>query len=338
MTRLYKLACGLLLLLAACIGWHLLYAVRLVVSPISMRVAADGREHVVATLREPSAKDMEGVEVTSVADARVEARGSSAVVVMRAPVQGGRQVLRIRWHGQQRSLPVTFAEDDQTSPQQPGLPDWMVLHDPADRTAFRQWFTEMAERAADDPPGQLPGEITDCASLLRYAYREALRQHDDKWYAGLSVGTMPEMLSVQQWAYPNTPLGLGLFRTRPGRYMASDRTDGTFAQFADAKTLSGLNAHLVSRDLRQARPGDLIFYRLLELDAHNESQYHSMVITGEYAEWVVYHTGPINHGKGEMRRVLLADLLRHPDPRWRPEPANTNFLGVFRWDILTEDR
>jgi uncharacterized protein YfaT (DUF1175 family) len=35
--------------------------------------------------------------------------------------------------------------------------------------------------------------------------------------------------------------------------------------------------------------------------------------------------------------VLLADLLHHPDPRWRPEPSNPNFLGVYRWNILREE-
>jgi hypothetical protein len=56
---------------------------------------------------------------------------------------------------------------------------------------------------------------------------------------------------------------------------------------------------------------------------------------------VVYHTGPIRiasgkQGKGEMRRLLVSDLLHHPDARWRPLPENTNFLGVYRWNILRE--
>jgi uncharacterized protein YfaT (DUF1175 family) len=87
----------------------------------------------------------------------------------------------------------------------------------------------------------------------------------------------------------------------------------------------------------RARAGDQIFYRLLE----DGSQYHSMIVTGANAEWVVYHTGPFQgtHGKakGEMRRVLLADLIHHPDPRWRPVKENENFLGVYRWDLLAED-
>jgi uncharacterized protein len=56
---------------------------------------------------------------------------------------------------------------------------------------------------------------------------------------------------------------------------------------------------------------------------------------------VVYYTGPIRRssgkqGKGEMRRLLVSDLLYHPDARWRPLPENTNFLGVYRWNILCE--
>jgi uncharacterized protein YfaT (DUF1175 family) len=37
-----------------------------------------------------------------------------------------------------------------------------------------------------------------------------------------------------------------------------------------------------------------------------------------------------------MRRLLVSDLLHHPDARWRPLPENTNFLGVYRWNILRE--
>jgi hypothetical protein len=213
-----------------------------------------------------------------------------------------------------------------------GTPDWMRLHSATDRQAFRFWFTALVNRAADVEPNQLPPEIIDCASLLRYAYRESLSLHDVRWYTQFSDEQTPGLASVQQWSYPNTLLGLGLFRIRPGPFRVTDVTDGTFAQFADAKTLIQANTFFVSRDMQAARPGDLIFFRLLETD----SQYHSMVVT-EHSEWVVYHTGPIDNHPGEMRRVLLSDLLHHPDPRWRPTPSNPNFLGVYRWNILRED-
>ena len=61
-----------------------------------------------------------------------------------------------------------------------------------------------------------------------------------------------------------------------------------------------------------------------------------MILCGENGGWVVYHTGPIHNGKGEMRRLTMSDLLHHPDARWRPLNENANFLGVYRWNILRE--
>ena len=52
-------------------------------------------------------------------------------------------------------------------------------------------------------------------------------------------------------------------------------------------------------------------------------------------DWVVYHTGPdaATHNAGEMRKATLADLRRHPAPRWRPLRDNPAFLGVYRLRI-----
>ena len=52
-----------------------------------------------------------------------------------------------------------------------------------------------------------------------------------------------------------------LFRIRPGSFEPSDATNGAFAQFADVKTLVERNTYLLTRDVRQAQPGDLLFYR-----------------------------------------------------------------------------
>jgi uncharacterized protein YfaT (DUF1175 family) len=291
------------------------------VRPSGAALVADGRTHVVAT-------------VSGEADAvNSHATVENHQVLMQAPVSPGRIRLTLRQGSLTRTLSVDFVPDDLPSALSPGLPDWMVLHTAEDRASFRRWFTAVADRAADLPPGKLPPEISDCSALLRYSFREAMRAHDDKWYADAG-SDMPSLQSVTQWTYPDTPMGLGLFRNRPGSFSPTDLHDNTFAQFADAKTLVADNTFFVSRNLAHARPGDLIFYRLLE----DGSQYHSMVVTGAHAEWVVYHTGPVNHTKGEMRRVLLADLIHHPDPRWRPIPSNENFLGVYRWNLLAEDR
>ncbi len=128
---------------------------------------------------------------------------------------------------------------------------------------------------------------------------------------------------------------------RPGSFVPADLKNGTFAEFADAKTLKEFNTHFISRDVRAARPGDILFFRQPDQD----SPFHSMIFIGR-SEWdfengpepaddlLVYHTGPIGKTPGEMRRIRVADLLHFPSPRWRPFPGNMNFLGVYRWNIL----
>ena len=212
-----------------------------------------------------------------------------------------------------------------------GTPDFLRLTDPADQAAFRRWFTLIAEYQAIRPKPDVPVEITDCASLLRYAYREALKRHDETWFTttGIEVAAPPG--EVRAWSYPYSPLGADLFRVQPGSFEPANLRDGSFAQFADAKTLVEFNAFLVSRDVHQAQPGDLLFYRQFS----QTSPWHSMIVArvGPGAS-VVYDTGE-DHGKpGELRRVLLAELLNHPQLQWRPLPDNPNFLGVYRWNIL----
>jgi len=212
-----------------------------------------------------------------------------------------------------------------------GTPDFLRLTDPADQAAFRRWFTVIAEYQAVRPLADVPPEIADCASLLRYSYREALKRHDEGWFqsSGIQVPALPG--EIRAWSYPHTPLGTALFRVRPGGFQPDDLSNGSFAQFADARTLVERNAYFVGRDVRAALPGDLLFYRQFG----QSSPWHSMiVIRSGAASEVVYDTGP-DHGRpGELRRVLLSELLDHPQPQWRPLAGNPNFLGVYRWNIL----
>jgi uncharacterized protein YfaT (DUF1175 family) len=215
-----------------------------------------------------------------------------------------------------------------------GTPDWLRLADEADREAFRQWFTLIAEYQATRPAAQVPKEITDCASLLRYAYREALKKHDAGWLkdSRMEVGALPGEIGA--WHYPDTPLGAGLFRVTPGPFEGGDESDGAFAQFADAKTLVERNAYLVSRSVWQAEPGDLLFYR----QSGQSSPWQSMIVTqvGSDAA-VVYYAGQdvSSGGAGAgVRRTQLTDLLGNPQPDWRPLASNPNFMGVYRWNIL----
>ena len=224
-----------------------------------------------------------------------------------------------------------------------GTPDFLRLDSPEDRDSFRRWFAVIAEYQALRPDKELPSEINDCAALIRYAYRNALHEHDEAWFQETQLRPPEALPSAGKYSYPHTPLGATLFRVKPGSYAPDDLKNGAFAEFADAKTLKGMNTFFVSRDIRQARPGDLLFYFQLE----QGSPFHSMVFIGR-SQWpvegespqvddiVVYHTGPAGKKRGEMRRVRVEELMRHPSPRWRPLEGNGNFLGVYRWNILKE--
>jgi uncharacterized protein YfaT (DUF1175 family) len=199
----------------------------------------------------------------------------------------------------------------------------------ADRIAFRSWFAFLAEAQYFTPPPSRAPEIVDCSSLVRYAYREALRRHDSDWAAHANLILIPALPSVQKYNYPETPTGPRLFSVFPERY----------AEFADARTLFRLNSFLISRSITQAQRGDLLFFR----QPSGPSPYHTMIvldasqITRNRDRYVVYDTGPDGASVGgEMKRLTYSELLHFPQPRWRPVPENSSFLGVFRWNILRD--
>jgi len=266
----------------------------------------------------------------------VSVKGNSAVISVRAGVLPGETTLHFAAPGfepAQLKLRTTFDASDSVGD---GTPDFMRLHDAADRAAFRRWFTLLAE--AGHYRHQSLGEIDDCAALLRYAYREALRQHDSAWAKSVSLPIAPTAGEIRQYQYPYTPLGAGLFRVHDGSFAVDDVNNGAFAQFADAKTLWRHNSYFVGRDIARARPGDLLFFR----QEGRNFPFHAMIFLGPSQlevqpgrePLVVYHTGPIGKSPGEVRRPTLAQLMNFPDPRWRPVPSNPSFLGVYRWNIL----
>jgi uncharacterized protein YfaT (DUF1175 family) len=241
------------------------------------------------------------------------------------------------WAQPSRSQPAPNSDDRFAD----GTPDFLRLDAPSDQDTFRRWFALIAEFQALRPSAEVPREINDCAALLRYSYRNALRTHDAAWFRETQIEPPSALPSLEKYRYPHTQLGAALFRIKPGVFLPEDLKNGAFAEFADAKTLKDFNMYFLSRDISAARPGDLLFYRQLEQD----SPFHSMIFIGrspwlsesspaDSGDVVVYHTGPIGNAPGEMRRLAVVDLMQHPSPRWRPVPGNGNFLGVFRWNIL----
>lgn len=197
------------------------------------------------------------------------------------------------------------------------------LADESDRAAFRAWFVLLVDLQFE----RRAAEVTDCAALVRFAFREALRAHTPEWARRLELPFTPRFPDVR--SAPTTNDGAWpLFRTLAG-------PAPRYAEFADARTLVTLNARSVGRRTHALAPGDLLYYRQPEQSQPD----HLMVFVGrsffdEGDDWVVYHTGPIDGGDGEVRKVRLRDLVQHPSPRWRPLPSNASFVGVFRLAAL----
>ena len=198
------------------------------------------------------------------------------------------------------------------------------LTDESDRSAFRSWFTLLADAQFEHPAA----DVTDCAALVRFAFREALRAHTPEWSRRTALPFTPRFPDVKS-APRATPAGWPLFRV-------SDATPARFAEFADARTLIALNSVPMGRDISRARPGDLLYFQ----QSGQSQPDHVMVLVGrsffedEGSDWVVYHTGPIDGGPGEVRKARLTTLVHHPSPRWRPLATNSNFVGVFRLHAL----
>jgi uncharacterized protein YfaT (DUF1175 family) len=217
-----------------------------------------------------------------------------------------------------------------------GFPDGARLDDPRDRQNFTRWLTYLAETLYYHPSPQAREEVQDCAALIRYAYRNALLAHTAAWRRSAGLLDDPGVADIRKFTYPEWPLGRGLFRTRPGPFLQADLGRGAFAEFADVATLLHFNTFPVSRDIRAAQPGDLLFF----YQPAQHEPYHSMLFVGashyqpQGADWIVYHTGDLNGQPGEVRLLPARLLMQHPDPRWRPLAANPQFLGVYRFALL----
>ena len=219
-----------------------------------------------------------------------------------------------------------------------GIPDGAELSSATDRENFRQWFTSIAEMQFYETSGAWNAEQRDCAGLVRFAWREALRRHDNEWFARMGAGYEALAPDVNEYDLEGGLLKEKLFRTDAEDFKASDLYDGSFAEFADARTLKSFNTFFVSRDRREAEAGDLLFYYQPYV---RKTPYHVMIFLGQAREagegasdWVVYHTGGSATDAGTVKKVRLAVLDHHPDPRWRPIESNKNFLGFYRLKIL----
>jgi len=260
-------------------------------------------------------------------------RKPSSSEVSRGREIGERSLRVSRWAGQD-------ADGD-------GLPDGAELTTHNDRENFRRWMTGIAEWQFYRMSDSWALEQRDCAGLIRFAWREALRRHDRLWLQSMAKGGREgpeiELLApdVEAYTLDRSPLGEKLFRVEFGTFQPEDLALGRFSEFADARTLKNHNARFLGRDRLVARPADLLFFHQPWVQTY---PYHVMLFLGEArydgegaGDWVVYHTGGALDGRGEggeIRKLRLATLQQHPDPRWRPVESNRHFLGYYRLRLL----
>jgi uncharacterized protein YfaT (DUF1175 family) len=219
-----------------------------------------------------------------------------------------------------------------------GVPDVAELRTFQDRDSFRRWFTAIVETQFYQLSDQWNAEQRDCAGLARFAIREALRHHDRVWLQKMGSAYQTVAPDVAGFDLDHNPLGEKIFRTDFGSFHESDLRNGRFSEFADGRSLKNFNSVFVSRDRREAQPGDLLFFYQPWVQ---KFPYHVMIFLGPARiapngaqDWVVYHTGSSPIDKGTVKKVELSVLDQHPDPRWRPVESNRNFLGFYRLKIL----
>jgi uncharacterized protein YfaT (DUF1175 family) len=219
-----------------------------------------------------------------------------------------------------------------------GIPDNAELRSFDDRQSFRRWFAAIAEMQFYQVSDEWNAEQRDCAGLIRFAWREALRKHDRPWFQKMGAVYEPVSPDVRAFTLDTNPLGEKLFRADFGSFQEGDPASDKFAKFADARTLKNFNCVFVSRDRRRAERGDLLFFHQPWVQ---KFPYHAMIFIADpvrdaesAADWVVYHTGASPNDEGALKKVRLAVLDHHPDKRWRPIENNPNFLGFYRLKML----
>lgn len=223
-----------------------------------------------------------------------------------------------------------FVEPDAADRDEDGYPDCLML-DLKDSERFRNWFIWIAIDAFKSNAPLWNKDEIDCAGLVRYCAREALRKHDSYWFEKTKY-TGPVFEDVEKYNYPNIPIiGRRMFRISKGRF--KDISD--FSTFAVARLLYENSMRFVTKDVSFAAPGDImVFFHPEDF----EFPYHLMIYVGnlgtaDHQGWVLYHTGPIGEGPGELRFVKYTELAKL-DPSWLPNAKNKYFMGFFRFKFL----
>lgn len=229
-----------------------------------------------------------------------------------------------------------------------GFPDEVEFIDEGDRENFRRWFAVIAESQFYSIHPDWPSIRHDCTGLVCFAYKEALKVHDDAWLKKFKYITNPAVPDIKKYHYPDVPvIGTDLFRIISGIFSEEDLKKGVFQPIVTARVLMENNCRFIGREFDDTvMPGDLLFFRY---DDESSISYHAMILVSKYPNHlhgemengvedfdgiVVYHTGPDGQNKGEVRKLTISTLNRHPDNTWHVKQDNLCFQGFFRLKIL----
>lgn len=178
---------------------------------------------------------------------------------------------------------------------------------------FRSWFVRIIEEQLRQGPS--PKWVQrDCVGLVRYSVNESLKTKNAKW--------------IHSHGFANSPTPPSMTISVENRRELTNWTqyDGkSKGKYISAIGLIQGNTKFISKDINQAKPGDILFYDM------QDSQ-HIMVWMGKY---IAYHTGTVKKKDNGLRKIKYNELLNWKDSRWRPTENNPNFIGIFKLGFLS---
>ncbi|HPH01432.1 MAG TPA: DUF1175 family protein, partial [Spirochaetota bacterium] len=245
-------------------------------------------------------------------------------IVLVAGYAGGEETIRVTgFPGGEKTFRITLSPVP-VDLDGDGIPDAAELRSVTDRLRFRTWFCAIAESQFYRIWDSWIPEQRDCAGLVRFAMREALVVHNERWLSKAGKLLLRTSIpDVQAWNYPDVPfLGTKLFRTKTALAGGEGGTSFSlddFAPFVTARLLLDHNCVTLGKDLTGLEAGDLLFFHQDDLEVSDQDEaMHVMVWLGNSSgePMLVYHTG--DRKAGQVRKLSLKTLQEHPDMRWRP--------------------
>lgn len=162
-------------------------------------------------------------------------------------------------------------------------------------------------------------EQQDCAGLVRFVYREALKKRTVKQRNLLKIPVnlyFPSLTDDTRKLFPHYP---NIWEVSKKNY----------SSFADAENLITYNFNFISKEISDLELGDLLVFN------KNESSlepWHLMIYVGKENNkpLAIYHNGEKNKD-AKIRIVSIFDLMNSPDPQWLPSKNNPFFMGIYKW-------